>query len=120
MTCRLLLARALALSTSLPSLSISTKQTARCIGRSSGAKRTLDTLMNTNNDSNGIPLSSFDDMDKSTKTTATKVQKVHRDSDSEEAILFERSVQVTYEEASKDHRPGMQAHQPKVRTGNRI
>ncbi|CAI6336798.1 unnamed protein product [Periconia digitata] len=87
---------------------------------SSGAKRTLDTFMNTNNDSNGIPLSSFDDMDKSTKTTVVKAQRAHRDSDSEEAILFERSVQVTYEEARQDQKSDVRSHKPQVWTGNRL
>jgi hypothetical protein len=90
---------------------------------SGGAKRTLDTLMHTHNGDNGIPLSSFDDMDKN----GTKVN-MGRDSDSEEAILFERTVQVTYEDRDKtSHHDGDcaggfsvgRALQPKIWTGNR-
>lgn len=80
--------------------------------------------MQTNNGDNGIPLSSFDEMD---KNGATKV-KVGRDSDSEEAILFERTVQVTYEDRQDSGPPvrnsaigyaDPRSHQPKVWTGNR-
>jgi hypothetical protein len=86
---------------------------------SGGGKRTLDTFMHTNNDNGGIPLSSFDDIDKGSSNTATKLKSMGRDSDSEEAILFERSVQVTYEDASQDNKSGTQSHQPKVWTGRR-
>lgn len=91
---------------------------------SGGAKRTLDTLMQTNNGDHGIPLSSIDDMDKN----AAKVH-MGRDSDSEEAILFERTVQVTYEDrdntSQHQHRNSARAfddgrsHQPKIWTGLR-
>jgi len=75
---------------------------------STGAKRTLDTFRD-----GGIPLSSFDD-DRKGATTHVK------DSDSEEAILFERSVNVTYEEA-KGNRANVQSqHQPKVWAGNAL
>ncbi|KAJ4356145.1 uncharacterized protein N0V89_004175 [Didymosphaeria variabile] len=95
---------------------------------SGGAKRTLDTLMNTKNEDNGIPLSSFDDMDKSGGKIATKAKNMGRDSDSEEAILFERSVQVTYENRDDQSMSGggpargyegTQSHQPKVWTERR-
>jgi hypothetical protein len=57
----------------------------------------------------GIPLTSFDEMDKGMRTTATctKGKSLDRDSDSEEAILFERSVQVTYESADQHGRGGV-------------
>lgn len=95
---------------------------------SGGAKRTLDTLMNTKNDDNGIPLSSFDDLDKKGSTVVTKTKNAGKDSDSEEAILFERSVQVTYESREEHdvNREGAtrgyeerQSHQPQVWTGKR-
>lgn len=92
---------------------------------SGGAKRTLDTLMHTKNDDNGIPLSSFDDLDKGAHTGARQIGK---DSDSEEAILFERSVQVTYEDrknedqnnpsAGRGYEQGL-SNQPQVWTGGR-
>lgn len=75
--------------------------------------------MHTNNDNSGIPLSSFDDMDKGRKGPAIKTQGLRKDSDSEEAILFERSVQVTYEDAPQNRRTTMQQHQPEVWAGNR-
>ncbi|OAG06920.1 uncharacterized protein CC84DRAFT_1116895 [Paraphaeosphaeria sporulosa] len=96
---------------------------------SGGAKRTLDTLMNTKNDDGGIPLSSIDEMDKHVGHVSTNAKALVRDSDSEEAIQFERSVQVTYE--NRDDRSvsgevaaargyeGTQAHQPRVWTGKR-
>lgn len=94
---------------------------------SGGAKRTLDTLMNTKND-DGIPLSSIDEMDKHGGKITTTAKPMSRDSDSEEAILFERSVQVTYENrddpsvrsvgTSRGYE-GTQAHQPRVWTGKK-
>lgn len=86
---------------------------------SGGAKKALDSFMHTNNDNGGIPLSSFDNMDKGGHNT-TKVKDLGRDSDSEEAILFERSVQVTYEEANQNNEHNAQSHQPKVWTGKRM
>ncbi|OAK93497.1 hypothetical protein IQ06DRAFT_341216 [Phaeosphaeriaceae sp. SRC1lsM3a] len=83
---------------------------------SGGAKRTLDSFMHTNNDNGGIPLSSFDDMDKRNGGIDVKTKHMGRDSDSEEAILFERSVQVTYEDAGKGEK-SRESHQPKVWTG---
>jgi hypothetical protein len=95
---------------------------------SGGAKRTLDTFMHTNSEDNGIPLSSIDEMDKRGGNVTMSPKTMGRDSDSEEAILFERSVQVTYENrddrsvtgggASRGYE-GTQAHQPRVWTGNR-
>jgi hypothetical protein len=95
---------------------------------SGGAKRTLDTLMHTNNDNSGIPLSSIDEMDKRGGKVTMSPKTMGRDSDSEEAILFERSVQITYENrddssltgggASRGY-IGTQAHQPRVWTGKR-
>jgi hypothetical protein len=86
---------------------------------SGGAKKALDSFMHTNNDNGGIPLSSFDDSDKGGRHT-TNVKNLDRDSDSEEAILFERSVQITYEEAQQNNGRGVQSHQPKVWTGRRM
>ncbi|KAF2010250.1 hypothetical protein BU24DRAFT_73590 [Aaosphaeria arxii CBS 175.79] len=65
---------------------------------SGGAKRTFDSLMNTV-DERGIPLNSLDEVHNMEKGggTSTNAKSVTRDSDSEEAILYERSVQVTYE-----------------------
>jgi hypothetical protein len=86
---------------------------------SGGAKKTLDSFMHTGNDNGGIPLSSFDDSDKGGRHT-TNDKNLGRDSDSEEAILFERSVQVTYEEVQQNSGRNVQSHQPKVWTGRRI
>jgi hypothetical protein len=44
------------------------------------------------------------------------VKSMARDSDSEEAILFERSVQVTYEDANRNDRNAKPTHQPKIWT----
>lgn len=96
---------------------------------SGGAKRTLDTLMQTNNGDSGIPLSSIDELDKGGSNTATMVKGMGKDSDSEEAILFERSVQVTYEEREDVRQngrgvargfEGARVNQPKVWTGNQV
>jgi hypothetical protein len=89
---------------------------------SNGTKRTLDTFRYASNENSGIPLSSFDELDKNGKGPAAHVKNMGRDSDSEEAILFERSVNVTYEEAGLGDRPGVQGHQhqPKVWAGNAI
>jgi hypothetical protein len=86
---------------------------------SGGAKKALDSFMNTNNDNSGIPLSSFDETDKGGRHT-TNVKSLGRDSDSEEAILFERSVQVTYSDAQQNSGRDVQSHQPKVWSGRRI
>jgi hypothetical protein len=83
---------------------------------SGGAKRNLDSFMHTANDRGGIPLSSFDGTDKMKDKAMTKVKGMARDSDSEEAILFERSVQVTYEDASRNGSSGAPLHQPKIWT----
>jgi hypothetical protein len=83
---------------------------------SSGTKRNLDSFINSANDKNGIPLSSFDDTDVGSRKGITKVKSMARDSDSEEAILFERSVQVTYEDANRNARTDTPAHQPKIWT----
>jgi hypothetical protein len=88
---------------------------------SGGAKRTLDTIMHTNNNDGGIPLSSFDDeLDKGGHHVVANGKTLSRDSDSEEAILFERSVQVTYENAPQDNKGDVQSHQPKIWTGRRV
>jgi hypothetical protein len=73
---------------------------------SGGAARSLDPFRHATSDNGGIPLTSFDEMDKGMRATATctKGKSLDRDSDSEEAILFERSVQVTYEDASQHGR----------------
>lgn len=85
---------------------------------SGGAKRTLDSFMHTSNDNGAIALSSFDDHDVEKRNGGVDVKTKHmgRDSDSEEAILFERSVQVTYEEAGTGDK-ARQSVQPKVWTG---
>jgi hypothetical protein len=83
---------------------------------SSGTKRNLDSFAHSANDKNGIPLSSFDDTDMGSRKAMTRVKSMTRDSDSEEAILFERSVQVTYEDANRNDRSGTPAHQPKIWT----
>jgi hypothetical protein len=57
---------------------------------SSGTKRNLDSFIHSANDKNGIPLSSFDDTDKTSRNTMTRVKSMAKDSDSEEAILFEK------------------------------
>ncbi|KAF2447361.1 hypothetical protein P171DRAFT_409978 [Karstenula rhodostoma CBS 690.94] len=94
---------------------------------SAGAKRTLDTLMHTNND-DGIPLSSIDEMYKHGANVTTNARPMCRDSDSEEAILFERSVQVTYENrddstvaggGAAGGYEGRQGNQPRIWTGKR-
>lgn len=66
--------------------------------------------MHTKNDKDGIPLSSFEDV---TDKTTARAKRMTRDSDSEEAILFERTVQVTYEDASLTN-AGAPIHQPRV------
>jgi hypothetical protein len=83
---------------------------------SSGTKRNLDSFIHSANDKSGIPLSSFDDTDKTSRNTMTRVKSMAKDSDSEEAILFERSVQVTYEDASRNDPSGTPVHQPKIWT----
>jgi hypothetical protein len=70
--------------------------------------------MHTANDKGGISLSSFDDTDKLSKDGITNVKSLTGDSDSEEAILFERSMQVMYEEASLNGSSGSPLHQPKI------
>lgn len=96
---------------------------------SGGAKRTLDTLMNTKHHDAGIQLSSFDDIDKYAGHVSTNAKAPGRDSDSEEAILFERSVHVTYEDRNESGvrgrgatrgYEGTQAHQPRIWTETRI
>ncbi|KAH7094508.1 hypothetical protein FB567DRAFT_484751 [Paraphoma chrysanthemicola] len=69
---------------------------------SSRPKRQFDTLMNTiGEDDKDIPLEDKDDRKGLGRRQSTvNVTKVKADNDSEEAILFERSVQVTYENAS--------------------
>jgi len=105
----------------------------RTFGSGGTAKRTLDTLMQTNNGDNGIALSSIDELDKTgVQTTTTKLKSKGKDSDSEEAILFERSVQVTYEDTHGHHNSDDRearvrgygtesavSHQPRVWTGGR-
>jgi hypothetical protein len=84
-----------------------------------GTKRTRDTFK-ANNDTSGIPLSSFDDLDKRDRSMATKTTRLDRDDDSEEAILFERSVQVTYEDAGQNGGDSARSHQPKIWTESRV
>jgi len=105
----------------------------RTFGSGGTAKRTLDTLMQTNNGDNGIALSSIDELDKTGgQTTTTKLKSKGKDSDSEEAILFERSVQVTYEDTHGHHNSDDRearvrgygtesavSHQPRVWRGGR-
>jgi hypothetical protein len=77
----------------------------------SGPRRPFDTLMNTADDradDRDIPLET---RDHSTKSGQRKTMK--GDNDSEEAILYERTVQVTYESAeSRTGNPG--AHSGKI------
>jgi hypothetical protein len=77
----------------------------------SGPRRPFDTLMNTVDDradDRDIPLKT---RDHSTKSGQRKTMK--GDNDSEEAILYERTVQVTYESAdSGTGNPG--AHSGKI------
>ncbi|KAH4268626.1 hypothetical protein HBI38_042840 [Parastagonospora nodorum] len=87
---------------------------------SGGAKRTLDSFMNTNNDAKPIALTSFDDLDKGGANAAAHAKSLGKDTDSEEAILYERSVQVTYETAGQNGRSSAQAHQPEVWSGRRF
>jgi hypothetical protein len=89
--------------------------------------------MQTNNGDNGIALSSIDELHKTGgQTTTTKLKSKGKDSDSEEAILFERSVQITYENThglhnSDDREAEVRgygtesavSHQPRVWTGGR-
>jgi hypothetical protein len=72
--------------------------------------------MHTANDRGGIPLSSLDGTDRIKTNSMTKIKRLPRDSESEEAILFERSVQVTYEDAYRDGSSDIPLHQPKVWT----
>ncbi|KAH7084862.1 hypothetical protein BKA63DRAFT_498353 [Paraphoma chrysanthemicola] len=69
---------------------------------SSRPKRQFDTLMNTiGEDDKDIPLEDkHDGKELGRHQSKVNVTKVKADNDSEEAILFERSVQVTYENAS--------------------
>ncbi|KAF1979374.1 hypothetical protein BU23DRAFT_563564 [Bimuria novae-zelandiae CBS 107.79] len=90
---------------------------------SGGAKRALDSLMQTHNGDSGIPLSSLDDLGKDKGNTTTRVKSPSGDSDSEKAILFERTVQVTHEDrddSDQDGRgaargyEGAMSNQPKI------
>jgi hypothetical protein len=72
--------------------------------------------MHTANDRGGIPLSSFNDINNKMSNGMTKVKTMRRDSESEEAILFERVVQVTYEDACRDGSSDTPFHQPKIWT----
>ena len=77
----------------------------------SGPKRHFDTLMNTVDDGHGeqdIPLGSRD-----LSTKASQGKAIKGDNDSEEAILYERTVQVTYESAD-GHNGTHGAHSGKI------
>jgi hypothetical protein len=77
----------------------------------SGPGRPFDTLMNTVDDRADDRDISLEMKDHSTKSGQGKTMK--GDNDSEEAILYERTVQVTYESAdSQTGNPG--AHSGKI------
>jgi hypothetical protein len=59
-------------------------------------------------------------MDKGCNNAVIGMGKPIKDSDSEEAILFERSVQVTYENVHGNGQGDPQTHQPKIWTGRRM
>jgi hypothetical protein len=76
-----------------------------------GPKRHFDTLMNTvddRNDEQDIPLEA---RDHSRRVSHGKAMK--GDNDSEEAILYERTVQVTYESAD-NHTGNHETHSGKI------
>jgi hypothetical protein len=106
-------------STGRSSRRFSNKNAPRTFG-SSGTKRTRDTFKSASNEPEGFALSSFDDMDKGEKNTVTNVKNQGGDNDSEEAILFERSVNVTYENASQTTASGVESHHPQVWAGDRV
>jgi hypothetical protein len=77
----------------------------------SGPRRPFDTLMNTVDDQTDGRDIRLETRDLSTKSYQGKTMK--GDNDSEEAILYERTIQVTYESAdSQTGNPG--AHTGKI------